>query len=389
MANRSGKTNLTHASRQWAERPADQRFWNLQDLYDRTKLYAEESRVHEVALSDCNAAATKADDIVLVGPSGTAATFQNYSFGQLSSLCKAPASYLQTLPAPVAADCLNHGLRKLPGSHNLLFHQNGGLELRCVTSKEYKRIWNYEIAELALALQSEGWRVPPARPCGLPNVPVRIATEADVLKNSSHPGLGINVGDQISPAGLYASDRDCFIFQVNEDYGIDGGDGETMYRGVFWTNSEVGDRKFRGTMFLYDSVCGNHIVWGARVVAEIEIRHTGAARDSFREAMATVTERVQVAASEDEDRIRLSKSHQLGDGREDVINLVFRKNIGLSKAQCEDAMILAERHEDDHGGNPLSAWGYAAGVTRLSQGVYADQRDTMDRAAGRILEFAF
>jgi hypothetical protein len=99
-----------------------------------------------------------------------------------------------------------------------MFHTNGGLHLRCVTSDEYKRIWNYEIAELALALQeNEGWKTPPARPCGVEGVPVRIATADDVLRNSSHPGLGIEVGDKISPAGLYASDHDCFIFQVNED----------------------------------------------------------------------------------------------------------------------------------------------------------------------------
>lgn len=271
-----------------------------------------------------------------------------------------------------------------------MFHKNGGLHLRCVTSERYERIWNYEIAELALALQeSEGWVTPPARPCGIEGVPIRIATDEDVLKHSAHESLGVKVGDEISPAGLYASDRDCFIFQVNEDYAIDGGDGEQLYRGVFWSNSEVGDKRFRATMFLYDTICGNHIVWGAKVLAEVSIRHTGKAREAFAEAMQTVTQRVRNSAAIDEDRIRKAKQFELGPGKPEIIDLVFGKNLGLSRKDCEAAYVLAERHESDHGGNPRSAWGYAAGLTRLSQGQYADARDVMDRAAGRLLETAF
>jgi hypothetical protein len=382
------KKNLTTASRQWQVRPADERFWTLQDLYDQTKDYASESVISKVSLSQCHAVAQHGD-VFLEGPTGNQAQFQNYSFGQLCNITRAPASYLRTLPAGLAADNLNHGLVQVPGKQSLMFHQNGGLHLRCVTSEEYKRIWNWEIADLALALEGEGWRVPPARPCGLPDIPVRKATVEDVLRNSAHPSLGIKPGDQISPAGLYASDHDCFIFQVNEDYPIDGGGGETLYRGVFWSNSEVGDARFRATLFLYDSVCGNHIVWGAKVLAEVSIRHTGEARKMFSEAMATVTKRVEESASADEWRIQESKQHLLGNSSEDVINLIFRKNIGLSRDECQNAYTIAERCSDEHNCDPLSAWGYAAGVTRLSQQQFADKRDRMDRAAGKILEMAF
>ena len=384
------KRNLMTASRQWAERPADERFWTLQELYDRTKEYAEQSKVKTLPLGACKVLPTNDGDLLLQGPTGGQAQFQHYSFGQLSTICQAPASYLRQLPAPLAAGCLNEGLSHISGDSTLLFHQNGGLHLRCVTSDQYKRIWNYEIADLALALSDqEGWVVPPARPCGLEGVPTRIATQEDVLKHSSHAGLGIHVGDTISPAGLYASDHDCFIFQVNEHYPIDGGDGEMMYRGVFWSNSEVGAARFRGTMFLYDTVCGNHIVWGAKVLAEVSIRHTGEARRMFAQAMATVTERTQRSALEDESRIKTAKGYELAGSKDDIVTLIFGKQLGLTRGECIDAYAIAEKCEDDHGGNPRSAWGFAAGVTRLSQGQFADTRDRMDRAAGRILELAF
>jgi len=185
------------------------------------------------------------------------------------------------------------------------------------------------------------------------------------------------------------SDHDCFIFQVNENASIDGGDGEQLYRGVFWSNSECGESKFRGTMFLYESICGNHIAWNSKVIAEISIRHVGDARRLFAEAMATVTESVQQSAQEDEARIRAAKQYSLGESQEEIVNWVFRKNLGLSKQECEGAYVLAERHSEEHGNNPHSAWGYAAGITRLSQQNFADKRDVMDRAAGKILSFAF
>jgi len=384
------RSNLHTASRQWAERPADQRFWTLSELFERTKEYADQSRVKNVALSTCRVAATQDDDLALIGPTGGAAQFQHYSFGQLSGLCQAPASYLRSLPAPVAADCLNVGLNQIRGEQTLMFHQNGGLHLRCVTSQKYERIWNYEVAEMALALQeSEGWHTPPARPCGQANVPERVATQEDVLKHSSHKGLGIKVGDIISPAGLYASDHDCFIFQVNEDVQIDAGGGEMLFRGVFWGNSEVGDARFRGTMFLYDTVCGNHIVWGAKIVQEISIRHIGEPARLFREAMATATKQMRASAHDDQVRILAAKSHVLGDSRTKIVDLVYNKPFGLTRSECDAAYVLAERHADDHGNDPTTAWGYAAGITRLSQGAFADDRVRMDRAAGRVLEMAF
>lgn len=382
------KTSLMAASRQWAERPADQRFWTLQELLDRTKMYAEQCVVKPVPLGACEVI-TAGEDLRLAGPEGGEAEFMHYSFGQVASLAQAPASYLRTLPAQLAADNLNHGLMRLEGTQSLMFHKNGGLHLRCVTSDKYARIWNWEVAELALALQeNDGWVTPPARPCGIAGVPVRKATQSDVLVKTAHPELGIRVGDDISPAGLYASDHDLFIFQVNEDAAIDAGDGETMYRGVFWRNSEVGECKWRGTFFLYDSVCGNHIVWGAKVLAEIAITHTGSARERFAEAMASVNSYICHAASEDEARIRAAKQKVIGAGKDDIVKLVFRPAIGLSKRECEDSYVLAVRHADSHGGDPHTAWGYAAGVTRLSQGKYADDRDRMDRAAGRIIEMA-
>jgi hypothetical protein len=388
---RGNKTNLMEASRQWSVRPADQRFWTLQELYERTKRYAEESEVEDMPLALCGVvpAGVDGNDLKLVTPSGDA-EFQHYSFGQFAALCEAPAAYLRGLPAPLAADCLNHGMESQKERiQSMMFHRNGGLHLRAVTSNKYARIWNWEVAELALALQEQdGWVTPPARPTYQKGVPVRKATQADVLRKSAHPSMGVEVGDDISPAGLYASHHDCFIFQVNENYSIDAGGGENMYRGVFWRNSEVGECKWSGTFFLYDSICGNHIVWGARVLAEMAIRHVGNAREQYAELMAMCGQYLERSAREDEQRIAAAKVKLLGDGRSNVVEFVAKKQLGLSLKDCDAAYTIAERFADEHNCLPNSAWGFVSGLTRLSQGQWADARDRMDRAAGKILELA-
>jgi hypothetical protein len=58
-----------------------------------------------------------AKGLEIIGPTSTPYAPTNWAFGQLCQLAKgpqeqaAPASYLHTLPSPIAADCLNYGLK--------------------------------------------------------------------------------------------------------------------------------------------------------------------------------------------------------------------------------------------------------------------------------------
>jgi len=127
------------------------------------------------------------------------------------------------------------------------------LLLRALTSEQYKRIWNWEVVERLLPLQERGWRVPQARPA-FPDQPgARPATEADILDDAGF-GLSVKVGDMIAPAGLYASAHDMFAFLINEQKRIKDGTEEGLSRGIFFENSEVGDKALRCTTFLYRHV---------------------------------------------------------------------------------------------------------------------------------------
>lgn len=124
---------------------------------------------------------------------------------------------------------------------NALFHSNGNFVCRAFTSDDYARIWNYELIGRLRDVMGDGWRVPPARPAFINQPGARPATEADVLaRKTTGGGLTINMGDMIAPAGLYASDHDCFIFMVNEEQRIDDGSDGGLSRGFFISHSEVG-----------------------------------------------------------------------------------------------------------------------------------------------------
>ena len=382
---------LFKASNQWKERPADERFGNVQEMYDACKGYAD-SAVEAPAKYDDLRVESDNGEIKLVGKENKPALLTNWAFGQLSQLVQAPAGYLRELPGTLAAQNLNYGLKHsrlmMSNDASLLFHQNGSLLCRAITSTQYKRIWNWEIVKRLLALESQGWRVPPARPAHLGQAGSRPATEADVL-NAQMSGIGIHVGDMIAPAGLYASDHDMFAFLVNEKYAVNDGTDQGMARGFFAENSEVGGGCFRLTTFLYRWVCGNHIVWGAEKVREISLVHRGNANKICWDLMdLQVRKYAEGSVSDLEAKISTARRFQIAMKKEDVLDRLFGLKIGGRKI-LEQSYAMAEENESVDGA-PNTAWGFAQGMTRLSQkSIYADKRVEMDRAAGKVLQIAF
>lgn len=387
-------SNLYAASSQWSSRPADERFESLESMLAFSRYHRETAREKSFKLNELRVM-PQAGNMVLVGPEGGTARLTHYCFGQLSARVGAPAGYLRNLPIGLAAANLECGLR-LQDNDTIgvgLFHKNGENVVRAVTSEKYTRIWNADIIERLISLKEMGWRVPPARPAYEGQPGSRRATEADVLPGAAWD-LSVKVGDWIAPAGLYASDHDMFAFMVDENARINDGSGEGLARGFFVSNSEVGAASLKLTRFMYRRVCGNHIVWGAKNVSELKIVHRGAADGRFqREVVAELRKYSNESASEDEQRIVAAKRCILGTTKDEVLDMLFGKRIASRKV-LELAYSVAEMEEAEHAaGSPRSAWGYANGLTRLSQtdsgAMYADDRMELDRAAGKVLDLVF
>lgn len=378
---------LFKAANQWATRPVDERFASIQELYDATKGYADIARESSVRYSDIRVEAD-GSEVRVAGKLGQYAKVTNWAFGQLSSIAGAPAGYLRQLPATLAAQNLNHGLKARVDATTegrLLFHANGELLLRAAVSDRYSRIWNWEIAKRLLPLEPLGWYAPIALANKL-DPRKRIATEADIRPSSA---AWLKPGVEISPAGLYASDHDVFAFLVNDKARVNDGTSEGISQGIFVENSEVGASRFRLTAFGLRHVCGNHIVWGASNVREISIRHVGS--NVYRwggqlEAEFRRFSNESVAGLEL--KIAKAKKFTFAGDKDEILDTLFKK-LSIPRVALEQSYEIAEKHEDVDGA-PNTAWGLLQGLTRYSQTLsHTDTRTDLDKKAGKILEIAF
>ena len=157
-------STLMQASRQWANRPAEERFTTLTDM--RAKMHAQRAiaRASVVSSRQLRAVPDGADGLLIEGPAGRGFAPTNWAFGQLAGLEGAPGAYVRELPAPLAADCVNYGLQVTRDAHDIgvLVDREG--QLRAATGPRYGRIWNSDIVDALADRFGDGatgqWRVP-------------------------------------------------------------------------------------------------------------------------------------------------------------------------------------------------------------------------------------
>lgn len=367
-------THLTQAHRQWASRPDDERFISLHDLADVTRRQADASHSGVVSSRRITIEPSPDDPVRAITIRGSSsertATPTHWAFGQLAGLVGAPAGYLRGLPAPIVADSLNYGLRfagDIADVGLLLTEQTKDsgtdLELRAATGPRYGRVWNADVADALVRKFGDGvtgqWRVP-----GEFGKPVAV-TKANTT--------------------LYASDRDMFVFLADEENRLelagrrDGRSG-SLARGFFIWNSEVGASTLGAGFFLYDYVCANRIVWGARDYTEVRIRHTAGAPDRWLEEIEPVlAEYAESSARPVLQTIEAARAKRLDD-----VDAFLAKRFG--KRMVADLKSVHEKEEY----RPIrTLWDVTTAVTAMARDLpNQDRRVELEREAGRILDLA-
>jgi hypothetical protein len=350
------------AHREWASRPPDERYASVQALYEAADARRVRTEERTIATGDFRTMAI-ADGDLTFETSGRAAALTHWSFGQLATIAGAPPNYLRTLPASIAADALNHGLRRHSRErHQLLIDRNAPWTVHAITSPRYARVHHAELARRVLdhMAQHPAWHLP----------------------------LGYKDGEygaERVPSGAYLGDRDMFLFLVDGNRDLDDPTDRTdagLFRGFILRNSDVGAAALTLDLFLFRAVCLNHVIWGFQHVAGFRRRHVGA---SIQEAWTTSFNDVQAALDADTaaDRTVILRAitQELGSTRDAVLDAVATR-LDLSQKQAAEAYTLAEQYET----NPRSVWGYVQGLTRLSQHTpWQDGRFLLDRAASRLL----
>lgn len=358
---------IMKASRQWAERPDDERYTTLEALHAAT--LAHESALRETGDVDASTLRTVADggDVQLVGRKGIASKLTHWAFGQLAARVGAPASYLRDLPAELAVQNLNHGLTKRASNATesaalaMLVHVgDSGYTVNALTSNRYERIWNRDLTERLLDMKSRGWDV-------------------------ATPDLSLGAGFDDGRRPLYVSDHDLFAFVCSQNTVRESGNPDGLLRGLIVENSIVGASKLRLTRFLYRGMCGNHIIWNASDVIELALTHRGNIRQRLQAWDVEIRKYLATSATEDEARIEASKRKLIAATKDDVLDALFGKRIPALSRKVLEASYDAVVEDED--GDARSVWGIVQGITRHSQTVpYGDTRTDIDRAAGKVLD---
>jgi hypothetical protein len=222
-------------SSEWFSRPADERYLSLSDLYATVRERTERSRTRtaESAAIRFEASRDDAERLAFILPGSDAPIVPtHWSFGQLAGLVGAPAAYLRQLPAPLAGINLQYGLTsRRPEQVKTLEIEDGRVELRAVTGPDYGRIFDHELVSAVQRIAGNGtgdmrWKVPGVLDWSTGVYNPRV----DVTQDTTT---------------LYASDRDIFLFLVDDLNPIEAGrlpDGspDLYFRGFYCWNSEVG-----------------------------------------------------------------------------------------------------------------------------------------------------
>jgi hypothetical protein len=357
--------NLFSASEQWYKRPMDQRYESLDALKAAVDNRYQESWTLATDVKDLRASAQ--DNKVMVEAYDVTAGNNrmleptNWAFGQLSQYAQAPASYLRKLPAGLAAINIQWGIEHAPiRDRSLILGQtNSHNALRSMTSTSYGRIWDIDVVKAVERVNTDGrWQIPSASYATMN--PKRATT-------------------------LYASDRDVFIFLVDPENAIEV-NGDTMFRGFYTWNSEVGSAVFGLTTFLYRYVCDNRIIWGATDVQELRIRHTGGAPERFAYEGAKYLRRyAEESTGNLVESIKKAQAYELPEAEKaDKGWDAWLQARGFTATQSKSAVTTAIAEE----GEARSLWDIINGITASARQIqHTDERVKLETQAGKLMRY--
>lgn len=364
-------------SRQWASRPDDQRFLTLDDLRASVAARAERSRSFVLDHRDLRIGLDKGTGDLAILAEDRRVKPTNWAFAQLTPP-GVSTDALVRMPTALAAMNLQWGLAARGG--DLMTYEvavdatdAAEAELRAVTSPTYGRVMDKDVVDYVSAIvEATGgrWKVPGQLSWGSmrydPDVPVTRSTTT-----------------------LYASDRDVFMFLVDDKNPIEVGllpDGspDLMFRGFYVWNSEVGKCSAgMATMFLR-AVCANRNLWGVEGFNEVRIVHNQLAPSKVvgelvpriaGYAEATTTRLIEAVAS--------AKTKRIGD--DDEARLEFLGRYFPKKASAE----MMALHLDEEARPVETIWDAGQAATAYARRIpHTDTRLAMEKAAKRIFDLA-
>ena len=369
---------IGRVSSEWFSRPADERYLSLLELEGAVRGRAERSRTRTAESASIRVEASRGDaerlNLMLPGEEAPLAP-THWSFGQLTTMVGAPSTYLRQLPATLAAINLQYGL----SSHRAeliktLEVEDGRVELRAVTGPDYGRIYDHELVSAVQRIAGNGtgdtrWKIP-----GVLDWSTGIYNpQVDITKNTTT---------------LYASDRDVFLFLVDDLNPIEAGklpDGspDLYFRGFYCWNSEVGAKTLGIASFYLRAVCQNRNLWGVEDFEEITIRHSKYAASRFaHEASPALTRFANSSPMPFVNGVKAARERIVARSDDERTEFLRKRGFGKSETAKIIETVLAEE-----GRKPESVFDFVQGITAVARDKpHQDARLDLEARAKKLLD---
>jgi hypothetical protein len=213
--------------------------------------------------------------------------------------------------------------------------EDGRVELRAVTGPDYGRIWDHELVAAVMKIAGNGtgdtnWKVPGV---------------LDWSTMTHNPFVDVTK----DTTTLYASDRDVFLFLVDDTHPIEAGrlpngDPDFYFRGFYCWISEVGSKTLGIASFYLRAVCCNRNLWGVEDFQEISIRHSKLAAQRFaHEAAPALNHFAQSSPAPFIDGIRAARDRIIATKDEERES--FLRKRGFRKSETAKVISTALQEE--------------------------------------------
>lgn len=358
---------LGDLSKQWANRPADERITGINSWDARMNLQAAAEKfyassrgvvmkTHQIRVEPFNGAG-----LVLAGSQNKAAP----SYWAMTQLCQragVPAGYLREGLASkpdLAAACLNHGLQQRSNDEVglLLTQRDDALQLSACTGPTYGRIWNADIMRAVNKVLDDKWTVP-----GIFGKPVQEITKANT--------------------SLFISSQDMFFGLTDETRKIEvpnrrNGQPGLLSRGVLIGNSEVGAGTLQIRAFLFDYACSNRNFWGVEDFIEVSIRHTSGAPMRFmQQAQPAIRKFLDASTRRTAEVLKLAQNTRV----EDPFATLTKKFTRPA------AQAIIEIHKKEEGRPIETLWDVNVGATAYARDLpWQDERVKIEKLAAEFM----
>lgn len=369
-------------SSQWFSRPDDQRFTSLDDLIASLQSRTDGVREEVIASSAIRLEGRRdnADALSLMAPDGEPVNPTNIAFRQMCGLVGAPYPYLTGKPGMIAAINLMHDFAANGRIDQKLYWNERTRDMRALTGPKYGRILDLALANSVRRFAGNGtgdtrWKVP---------------GQIDWSRGTYNPYVDVTK----ETTTLYASDRDVFLFLVDDTHPIEvgklpNGDPDLIFRGFYAWNSEVGTRSLGVSTFWLRAVCQNRNLWGVEDegMETFRVIHSAMAPERFARELEPAL--LRYAASEPT-RLRAgiaaAQDAKVAKTDEERRDFLAEKRWALPTKGIDAILATVEREE----GHPAeTVWDFVNGLTAVARTrTHTDERLDLERTAAKMMDAA-